>query len=114
MLYIVRETSIFDNNVEGVIYREINEGIHNTWVDEVVGFVIKDKGVELYKPMATYKHDMFINERTLLRIARIYESGTDVRVSNLWDFILEEQNEWCERDRTIYCIQYTDDDLLKM
>jgi hypothetical protein len=113
MLYIKREQSIFDNNIEGVIYREINEGIQNTWVDAIVGFVIKDKGVELYKPMTTHMHDMFINTRTLLRIAHIYEDGNDVRVNNLWDFILEYQNEYSERDTTCYCLQYSEDDLLK-
>jgi predicted nucleotidyltransferase len=113
MLYIVKETSVFDNNVEGIIYREESDGTHDTLVDELVGFVIKDKGVELYKPMTSQMHDMYINTRTLERIAHIYEDGNDVRVNNLWDFILEEQNEFSDYDTTYYYLQYSDDDLLK-
>lgn len=104
---------MFDKDVKGVIYREINEGIQNTWIDEIVGFVVEGKGVELYKPMTTQMHDMFINTRTLLRIYHIYEAGTDVRVNNLWDFIQDYQNEFSNHDTTCYCIEYSDDDLLR-
>jgi hypothetical protein len=113
MLYVVRETNVFDNDVEGVIYREANEGVHNTLTDELAGFIIKDKGVELYKPMVPHIRNMYISTRVLERIARIYEAGTDTRVNNLWDFILDEENEYSDNSTIYYCLQYSEDDLLK-
>lgn len=113
MLYIKRDEVVFDNNIEGVIYRELHEGVHNPLTDELVGFIIKDKGVELYKPMVPHIRDMYISTRVLERIARIYEGGNDTRVNNLWDFILDEENEYSDNSTIYYCLQYSEDDLLK-
>ena len=93
---------IFDDDVAKVVERDDGS---------LYGFIMVDGTKKVFKQYSNGKHDMYINERTMNRIARIYNRGNDTRVNNLYDYILDDFDTI--DDRIYYCIQYTDDDLLK-
>lgn len=117
MLYLHCDefTDLFDDNLKSIIYRQRVNGISNTLVDDMVGFVYKNGIVKHFKPTKSKTHVMYISNNTYYRICDIYNRGNDKRVNRLFEYILNYDNDFCDyRDSTIYSIQYSDDDLLKV
>ena len=94
--------NIFDDDVIATVYKDN--------MNYLYGFVTK-KGVELYRPLKSKKHEMYINHKIYERMRALYYKDADKRVNILFECTYEFTD--VDTNDTYYYIEYTDDDLLK-